>query len=260
MPLPDSQKTIYKKNPLEHVICQVRFPSILRIDAHPPADFQDRIRQQYPILNERAELMTNPAAASIVNLFPPQVKDTLGTNRKIYDFVSADENWTITLTKESIALTANNYKRWQSFKSHFEPALQALIEIYRPAFFLRIGLRYQNVIQRSKLGLENAPWVSLLKPYIAGALSSDIADDVVSAFETFEIKIMDIGSARVQHGLVESEDNEECYLIDSDFFTDKRTEINNATKTLDQFNQQGTRLFQWCITEQLHDAMEPSRA
>ena len=41
-------RKIYRRNQLIEVICQLRFPEILKIEAHEPADFQDAIRQAYP--------------------------------------------------------------------------------------------------------------------------------------------------------------------------------------------------------------------
>src|SRR5713226_162290 len=52
MPFPDSQRVIYDRNPLEEVVCQVKFPPILKIDSAAPAAFQDEIRGTYPLLQE----------------------------------------------------------------------------------------------------------------------------------------------------------------------------------------------------------------
>ncbi len=55
MPFPEVQRVIYRKNPLEQVICQFRFPAILRIDTETPADFQERIRNDFPQFAEQTE-------------------------------------------------------------------------------------------------------------------------------------------------------------------------------------------------------------
>lgn len=55
MPFPNSPRVIYRKNPLEQVICQIRFPSILRIDTEIPAAFQELVRSQFPLFEERQE-------------------------------------------------------------------------------------------------------------------------------------------------------------------------------------------------------------
>ena len=40
----NDERVIYAKRQLVEVICQLRFPEILKIEAHEPADFQDAIR------------------------------------------------------------------------------------------------------------------------------------------------------------------------------------------------------------------------
>ena len=59
MVFPNFERVVYKKNPLEEVICQLRFPPILRIDSGNAADFQDVIRQDYPLYSEASDLQTS---------------------------------------------------------------------------------------------------------------------------------------------------------------------------------------------------------
>src|SRR5260370_1097479 len=52
MTFPDSPRVIYNTNPLEEVICQLKFPPILKIESVPPATFQDEIRSTYPLFQD----------------------------------------------------------------------------------------------------------------------------------------------------------------------------------------------------------------
>ena len=52
MPFPEVERVIYARNPLDQVVCQLRFPPILKIDAEIPAGFQDRVREDYPNFSE----------------------------------------------------------------------------------------------------------------------------------------------------------------------------------------------------------------
>ena len=47
---PSSEDVRLKNAPLAEVICQVRFPPVLRIGSEQPADFQERIRGRFPQL------------------------------------------------------------------------------------------------------------------------------------------------------------------------------------------------------------------
>ncbi|MBS1809289.1 MAG: TIGR04255 family protein [Acidobacteria bacterium] len=264
MSFPDSPRFIYEKNPLIEVVCQLRFPRILRIDSDSPVAFQEKIRREYPIFKE------NQASDLKLNL-PPEIAKLAGgvfpsalrTGKASYDFISADENWKVGLTSEFVSLSTLKYERWEDFKSHLEKPLEALLEIYEPAFFSRIGLRYKDLICREELGLENCVWSELLQPHIAGELGDEnIAKDISEIAKQVRINIEDINAAVfLQHGLVHSEDannNQIYYLIDSDFSTkNTHTEISHAIEKLDNFNKQSKRLFRWCITERLHLAMAP---
>lgn len=262
MPFPDSPRVIYKKNPLDQVICQFRFPPILKIDTQSPVDFQEQIRKEYPFFFEERDEFHG---------FPPEVLSQLPqeniseikllpTNKMNYRFVSADNNWTINLTNSFLALSCKNYDRWENFKSHFVQPLSSLVDIYSPDFFTRIGLRYIDLITRSSLGLEGYGWDELIQPNILGILAStDIDISIVkSALSTDEVSIERDSIARLVHGLaIINQSKEEVYLIDCDYFTEKRTEISDATTKLDNYNQTGRRLFRWCITDKLHNAMQP---
>src|SRR5579871_2360111 len=244
MPFPNSDRVIYDKNPLNEVICHVRFPSILRIDAEIPASFQERIRAHYPGYSDtRAEL----------ELLPPQIASLNLPFRPLpsYNFTSADGLWTIGLTREALGLTCRRYQRWEEFKEHFKIPLDALLAEYKPSYFSRIGLRYQDIIQRSKLGLEKVDWSQLLRDHITGLLGSTVKDSVTEIVTQAVMQIEpNPAHVRISHGLINIVGTiEKCYAIDSDFYTEGRTETGDVIGILDIFNQEAGRLFRWCITD-----------
>jgi uncharacterized protein (TIGR04255 family) len=259
MSFPDSPRVIYEKNPLIEVICQLRFPAILRIDSELPAEFQERLRERYPIFGEI------PSQDVKLNL-PPDIEKIIGSGSPMlsfrgktsYEFVSEDQLWKIQLTREALTIFTADYKRWEDFKEHLTIPLDALVDIYKPAFYTRIGLRYKDLIQRSELNLVNEEWSNLLRPHIAAELSSEIAGDIIQCANQLTIRLeANEGQVLVNHGLVSNQENEICYLIDSDFSNEQRTEVSNAFQVLDSFNRQSGRLFRWCITDRLHEAMHP---
>ena len=44
----DRPRTQYRNTPTHEAICQLRFPTILSINATEPADFQEAIRADFP--------------------------------------------------------------------------------------------------------------------------------------------------------------------------------------------------------------------
>lgn len=265
MLFPETQRIIYNKNPLDQVICQLRFPTILRIDNQSPFEFQESIREHYPLYNEDSQDNLDIPADQLDQI-PQTIISKLLTrapSKKVqYRFSSEDENWTISLTNNFLALTAKKYNRWENFRDHLEIPLLAFEKFYAPPFYSRIGLRYVNVIKKSSLGLENSNWFDLISPAILGLLSSSIIDEktIKNSFTTDEIHLPDSQDIiKLNHGLAITTDDEEIvYVIDNDFFTQKRTEVTDAYAKLDTFNHRGGSLFRFCITDFLHTAMEPA--
>lgn len=263
MPFPEKQRIIFKKNPLDKVICQLRFPPILKIDAEIPADFQEKIRKHFPNFSESTELNIEVS---------PEVKAPIHSDmfqqlirmpgNKNYEFVSDDGLWKINLTRTFIALTANKYERWEQFKEKLHIPFKALVDTYSPSYFSRIGLRYVDVIKRSALNLTEVGWRELLNPSLLGLLGSEEIGDAVINFENKSELILSANESilRVITKFVRAaEDGEICYMIDSDFFNTQKNPIDNALAKLDFFNIRASRLIQWCITDRLFKAMEPQK-
>lgn len=260
LPFPKSDRIIYKHNPLDRVICQLRFPPILKIESALPTEFQESIRDTFPLYREKMELgMDLPAEAKgIIQL--DTVTNLLRSTAKNHEFISEDSEWKINLTKSFVALSTSNYSQWETFEKCFNRVRVALTEIYRPAYYTRTGLRYIDVIRKSRLGLEKSEWSDLLQPYILGITSDSSIGSRVQNFENeYLISLMDDESnVRVKTSYAKPANSTElCYMIDSDFHNDQKKDEHEVSKLLTSFNQSASRLIQWCITPRLHEAMGP---
>jgi uncharacterized protein (TIGR04255 family) len=259
-PLPDFPRVIYEVNPLTEVICQFRFPAILRIAAEPPVAFQERIRAEFPLLKEQSADVGLQIPSGLPSAVADMVKVSLRKRQVGYDFMTADSKWKVSLTRDFLALSTSGYLRWEGMKEHLQGPLRALLDVYKPAFFGRIGLRYQDVIRRSALKLDpSTRWSELLQPHIVGLLGTGIYEEVTEVLSQALIKLPHFaGQVRLNYGVVVADDpNEECFLIDHDFFTEQRTETDDVDRILAYFNRQSGRLFRWCIQDRLHEAMRP---
>ncbi|MBI2842217.1 MAG: TIGR04255 family protein [Armatimonadetes bacterium] len=261
MPFPESERVLYKKNPLAEVICQLRFPSILRIGADVPADFQDRVRNDYPIYSLQGPSVypeIPPALADVmerINLPRPPGSVT-------HRFAAVDSKRYISLSQNFVALVEKEYSKWELFRQEMQKAEAAAREVYFPAFYSRVGLRYKDVISRQRLGLDGAKWKDLLKPHILGELgAADVEEQIVESRAETVINVPDVPDAHVRlvHGIVElTPTREECYLIDADFWIERKDGTYEPFDVLDRFNRLAGRLFRWAITDTLHNAMEPT--
>lgn len=264
MPFPDSPRVIYDRNPLTEVICQFKFPTILRIGSGDIANFQDMIRSEYPLYESKEpsfEFVNVPKEmAAIFDQFPFIKMGGVVTHK----FSTKDKNRFISLSQDFLAFSDVDYRQWETFKKEVEKAEAALQNIFKPAFYSRIGLRYKDLINPADLGLgeniKGKKWGDLLQSHILGELGDMYVGDSISDTKTRSIiQIPEIEGANVIliHGLVKQSGKPESYLIDADFALEKSEGINGAIEILDKFNRLAGRLFRWTITDTLHKAMGP---
>jgi uncharacterized protein (TIGR04255 family) len=265
MPFPKTDREIYNQNPLEQVICQFRFPTILSISSEPPAKFQEEIRREYPWYTQQGPPSIPDIPAQIRESLPVEIRDALPglglTQGPItHMFETEDKTRAIQLTQDSIAVSESRYDQWDDFRAEIERAESILRELYAPAFYTRIGLRYRDVLDPRQYGLDSAPWSDLLNPIFLGVLGSDeIARDVQQSHTQAVLTIPDVdgGQVLLQHGLVVKEDASPAYLIDADFYTQSRCDHDAAFKAANKFNRWAGHLFRWAITNTFRAAMVP---
>src|SRR5664280_2408704 len=129
---------IRDRNPLEEVLCQLRFPPLLRIEAEIPVAFQDAVRGRFPQLRESRSIGV-PVGV------PAEIADLIGKvapPRASYEFVTGDDRYALALTRDFVALTTRDYTQWNDFRDHLQIAIRALEEVYAPDGLTRVGLRY----------------------------------------------------------------------------------------------------------------------
>ena len=267
MMFPSSAREIYDINPLFQVVCQIRYPAILSISASSPAQFQDGIRDAYPLYEEQSNSFVPPLAGvpkEIANLIAATPFPQLPVPpQPAYHFFTESRARQISLTQEFIAVTEHQYSRWEDFKEEVKLAERVLCETYAPAFYRRVGLRYVDVLDRRKLGLLDTPWSELFNPSFIGLLGGgDFANHVqeLQAESLLRIPGEDQGQVHLRHGLARSSENDDqVYLIDADFYTDQRSKSDDLFTTLDRFNRLGGNLFRWAISEKLRTALGPTK-
>jgi uncharacterized protein (TIGR04255 family) len=261
MPFPQTDRAIYERNPLTEVICQLRYPTILRIASEPPAELQERLRNQYPVFREKQG--GQPRMPQEVSRILADLPVQLPTEPTIYAFETEDGSRTINLSREFVAVTERDYRHWESFRGEVERVKQAVEEIYKPPFYNRTGLRYQDVIDRETLELQDVSWNELVQTPMAGLLGSpddSVRDHIREAVSTAELEIPEVngGTVRLQYGLATREDDQaQVYAMDADFYTQERSSTDDVFPILDAFNGHAGNFFRWSITDRLRDALRP---
>lgn len=263
MPFPHSSRQSYSKNPIQEVICQIRYPTILDISTRPPADFQNLIRQQFPMFDEG-----QPAPSGFLEGIPPEIAKLVegpltrtALTVPLYKFSTSDHDKTITLTQDFLAFSSNTYDRWENFSAGFQYAEAAFKETYGPAFYSRVGLRYRDFVDRGELGLQEHRWSDLFNPEFIGVLGAGSTGEAVEESRSNAlIRLSGLsGVARIQHGFAKrSTDDQIVYSIDADFYKTDKTEIDHVGESLDIFNRCAGDFFRWAISDTLRDALGPT--
>lgn len=256
----------YNPNPLVEVVAQLRFPKSLQIQNQLPFEFQNRIADQYPILE-----VQNEAVSFMVGSPVNTSQEDLPTN-SIYHFLSTDKVWKISLSSDFVAISCTKYKDWESFKPKFIEGIGLIAEIYKIKFWTRLGLRYRDLIVREDIGISKMPWRDLISPHLLGFA---LADNIVKSSKIPEKDVLeqqgfinlDLDNCKLslRHGLIKRHDklNATGYLIDSDFYVDKNEpeelKNNEISKLLDKFHANARTIFRSCITSELHKALNPKK-
>ncbi len=244
----------YAKHQLIEVICQLRFPTILKIENQSPYEFQEIIRSDYPNYSVKDERQAANSAT------PPTTKN--------HQFISLDGGWKVNLTKDFISLSSHRYTRWEEFAKRLDRILANLIEIYHPACFNRIGLRYINAINPQRLGLEGTPWRELICPGYLGLMGDEDVPEQAFAKNEQNVNLALPGGSRANikcgRGMLRKVDNkthaavdEAVYMLDIDVYMEGNNELSHVAPALNIVHSNADGIFRGAITDTLHDAMEP---
>lgn len=254
------ERCIYGRNQIMEVICQLRFPDILRIEAQEPFEFQDAVRGAYPQYAKKVEQL------------PPVQRDgkmlPQGTVNN-YQFISEDGQWKVSLTKSFVALSTHGYVRWEDFAKRLDRVLAALIQLYQPAYFTRVGLRYINAIDRAALGLEDCLWRELIQPGYLALLADEDAQE--SAFSKCELSASlnlpggakanvksGPGTLRKVNNRTKEATETRVFMLDLDVYMDGKTPLGQTAPALNIVHGNAGSLFRGAITDTLADAMQPN--
>lgn len=258
-----AERVIYRHPQLAEVICQLRFPTILSISAHEPAEFQEAIRDVFPQYLRRQDQL--PVKITPVPGQPPKVEQPQPVTN--YQFMTADGSYRINLTQDFISLTCAKYDRWEAFARMMDKPLASFIRTYHPAYFQRVGLRYLNAFSRRDLDLEGTPWRELLEPAYLGLLAEEDMQEGAFARCTQDVDAAIPGGCRVKlhvgPGLIkrggDNSDKEVKMIFDLDVSMSGNVPVNMAAASMQTVHTQAGSIFRDAITDTLHDAMEPER-
>ncbi len=236
--------------PLREVICQVRFPTMLRIAEEKPVHFQERIRDRFPALDVEHGVViesegTKPGPS--IELRPA-----------VYRFHDPSEVRAVGLAPDFYALSTQVYQHWVGFADDLRYITEAVCGEYDIPYATRIGLRYINVIDASFTPTgEFAAVYDLLRPELTVMLRTDVVVSPDYAMQRMHVAA-DNGEFAFRYGLIhEGEVAEPKFVLDFDYYVEGSIGLDDLLTRCDHYHQVIYRAFRWCIADSKLAAFEP---
>lgn len=257
MPFPEQPRVKYQNNPLVDVVCQWVFSgktSGSELNAVSAAEIHEKIREQFPLFN----------IAKIVSVeVNPQNQSLNQFEEEQYEYRSADSSKKIDITKNRVTLTTTMYTSWEEFRGDFLSVVDLGIKpIFGDIEISRVGLRYKDIIERSSIQLTEASWDELITPYLSSFYSKEnaMANHVVGEQSKIVLSLPENeGRLNITYGLVtNSNTQEQCFLLDSDFYIEGKLDDSAAREFMDRYNIKARNFFRWSITDKLHNLLQPT--
>ena len=254
MKIEKDNKRLYTKTPLDLVVCQLNFPTILSVSASPPSSFQDRIRDDYPLYQpQQISSFGVTFDLSMQQVVPPQPQQ----NSILHQFFTLDKDYILSLSNNDIKLETSKYSHWEDFISRFEKILSIFEEIYRPAVYTRIGLRYINIIKKDKFNYE---WKDMVFPSFLGVLGDDdiSKEDMEISFYNAKIPFeYNSNSCQVdiKTGLGKENGTNLVFLIDCDYSFSQNVSKDDKLCILTSLNAGSDYFFHRIITNKMSEYM-----
>ena len=239
-------------SPLSEVVCQVRFPPILRIGRDEPVDFQEAVRHRFPLLETEFGVAFQVDISSGV---PHQLSQSLDAPR-LHRFISADRTKTVTLASDFFALSTTHYDVWESFTSDLKMIHDAVDSIYQPSFATRIGLRYINLLRPGRLGL---PGIREVMRLIRAELTSAFYAPVWSEPTEMSCQLVlenEGGALSLRFGQRNDLD-EPLVALDLDYYEEGQLPIDDLVSRCDRFHAIIYDAFRWSINPEAMDVFKP---
>jgi uncharacterized protein (TIGR04255 family) len=243
-------------------LCQIRFTQVLGVaEEKVVAPFQRAIQVDYPILRPAPEV-------DLEVVFGPEVAVQRRTRAPQWRFSDREQNWTVVLAQDFLALETRRYDRFEDFLDRLRRLLGALVEHVQPALLTRIGLRYIDEIRE-----ENPNWPTIISPALLGPLAVPaLAEHAAQSVQELRLVFPGDEAVNLRHGLfpngttVEPRPGEKLpsspfYLLDCDAYRafsppdSPAVEPEAICALVAAYHRVLHRLFRWSITEKFTERL-----
>ena len=240
------------KSPLAEVVCQVRFPPVLRITTRTPAEFQDLVRYRFPFHE-----MEQGLRVRLLTLGADQTADAETTTR-LHRFRTTDESTAITLGTDAYAVSTTNYTFWEDFARDLAIAHEAAMAAYQMPFYTRIGLRYVNALTPASTDLGTLPELAtLLQPALTALFETDAW---TLPLDSISQMLLDDGPGKLVFRVAARSDigdGSPLVLLDLDYFEEGELPVTDLLERCKRYHDVIYDAFRWAISDKALTAFQP---
>jgi uncharacterized protein (TIGR04255 family) len=241
--------------PLREVICQVRFPCILRIAHEEPAEFQERIRARFPVLEVERGV--------VIEMEGIERGGRAGFSPPVYRFQNADESRTVSLAPDFYALSTTEYGHWADFADDLTYVAEAAQDVYAIPYATRIGLRYINVLDTTFTDSgEFDDVLDLLREELTVMIRTEVILSPELALQQTQVTTNG-DRFKFRYGLIREgtppEPKEPKFLLDFDHYAEGNLKLDDLLDRCDHYHKAIYDAFRWCIAEDKLSVFQPTR-
>lgn len=130
----------YEKNFLKNVVFRIDFSPILKLTEEVPVDFQESLRERFPILEQQQ-------AVTFKSTFKGKEKVDEKSEFRVWFFFDKEKQKKLTITYNWLAVEFFQYRHFEEFQELVQYVYDRFSQVYRPINCSRLGLRYVNRIE-----------------------------------------------------------------------------------------------------------------
>jgi uncharacterized protein (TIGR04255 family) len=238
---------IFETNTLKLVVCQIRFPTLVKFDEDVAKRFSEFVIENYPRSEQERQIA--------VTVGPSAPEPTMNTFWRFRDLKNL---WSVALARDFVSLETSAYVTYEDFYERLVPVLDAMTAIGLRVRE-RLGFRYINEIRHPDAASPRA-WRRFLNHELLGLLGGDLlGDDILHATQDIRLR-QDDWLIVLRHGYLgpEPTGGDPRYLLDFDASHDggiplEAAEVLGRLKT---FHDTLHDLFEIAITDDLRDYLK----
>lgn len=246
--LPSENDVHLKNAPVQEVICQLTFPPIIKLGLTIDPDFQDEIRDAYPLY----ERMINDM--SVNDQMIKQLR--FPSDQLNHSISNMNRNEKINIEQNFFAFSTTAYSTWDDFYPKIIKYFGIFAKYYSPAAFLRTGLRYVNLFTSDIIpDLKNRPLQDFFQQEFLGPIGSKTIDNpYLSAFSS-TVKIHDTQDVLIRYGIgikpdekvLPDDKKNKFFYVDIDVSTNNTNEIESLSPILIEAHRLAYSALRWVV-------------